>query len=121
MNKQDVIAALGFKVASGNRDAVIVAFQKAGEKGLSVDAITKLAGNQSKSGDTSRTVASLISHIRTKHNKEVVKDDNGYHLLGNKKSIGKLDMDYEPWVREKFGMMTREEERAQVEAEKQAE
>ena len=82
MERTSVIAALGFKSKGGSREAVIAAFRQAGEKGLSVEEITKIAGNTSKTGDTSRTVASLISHLRKDHGQDVVKDENKYYLIG---------------------------------------
>ena len=99
MERTSVIAALGFKVANGSREAVIAAFRKAAEKGLSVADITKIAGNTSKTGDTSRTVASLVSHLRTKENCDILKDSEKYYLIGMKTKDGWVA---EPWVAERF-------------------
>ena len=59
MERSNVIAALGLKTTGGSRSAVVEAFKKAAEEGLSVTDIQAVAGNQSKTGDVSRTVASL--------------------------------------------------------------
>ena len=99
MERNSVIAALGFKSKGGSREAVIAAFRQAGEKGLSVEDITKIAGNQSSTGDTSRTVASLVSHLRTKENCDILKDDEKYYLIGMKTKDGWVA---EPWVEERM-------------------
>ena len=95
MDRNTVIGKLGFKVANGSREAVIAAFRKAAEKGLSVADITQIAGNQSKTGDTSRTVASLVSHLRTKEGCDILKDSEKYYLIGMKTKDGWVA---EPWV-----------------------
>ena len=95
MDRSKAIAVLGLKTTGGSRTAVVEAFRLAGEKGLSVEDITKIAGNQSKTGDTSRTVASLVSHLRTKENCDILKDDEKYYLIGMKTKDGWVA---EPWV-----------------------
>ena len=99
MDRNTVISKLGFKVANGSRAAVIDAFRKAAEKGLSVADITQIAGNQSKTGDTSRTVASLVSHLRTKEGCDILKDSEKYYLIGMKNEAGWIP---EPWVADRF-------------------
>lgn len=99
MERSKVVAALGLKTTGGSRTAVIDAFRKAAEKGLSVADITQIAGNASKTGDTSRTVASLVSHLRTKENCDILKDDEKYYLIGMKTKEGWKP---EPWVAERF-------------------
>ena len=49
----------------------------------------------SKTGDVSRTVASLVSHLRTKENCDILKDDEKYYLIGMKTKDGWVA---EPWV-----------------------
>ena len=98
MERTSVIAALGFKSKGGSREAVIAAFRTAGQKGLSVAEIQAVAGNQSKSGDVSRTVASLISHLRKDHGQDVVKDENKYYLIGEYTDEGWVP---QPWVKER--------------------
>ena len=95
MDRNTVIAALGFKTTGGSRSAVVEAFKKAAEKGLSVTDIQAVAGNQSKTGDVSRTVASLVSHLRTKENCDILKDDEKYYLIGMNTKDGWVA---EPWV-----------------------
>lgn len=98
MERTSVIAALGFKSKGGSREAVITAFRQAAEKGLSVDDIGAIAGNTSKTGDISRTVASLISHLRKDHRQDVVKDENRYYLIGEHTDEGWVP---QPWVKER--------------------
>ena len=95
MERSKVVAALGLKTTGGSRSAVIEAFKKAGEKGLSVTDIQAIAGNQSKTGDVSRTVASLVSHLRTKESCDILKDDEKYYLIGMNTQEGWKP---EPWV-----------------------
>ena len=95
MERNDVVSKLGFKVANGSRDAVVNAFRKAAEKGLSVSEIGAIAGNTSKTGDISRTVASLVSHLRTKENCDILKDENRYYMIGENTKEGWKP---EPWV-----------------------
>ena len=99
MERNSVIAALGFKSTGGSREAVIAAFRQAGEKGLSVEDITKIAGNQSSTGDTSRTVASLVSHLRTKEGCDIVKDTERYFMIGKNSEAGWTP---EPWVEKRM-------------------
>ena len=99
MDRNTVIAALGLKTTGGSRSAVVEAFKKAAEKGLSVADITQIAGNQSKTGDTSRTVASLVSRLRTKENCDILKDDEKYYLIGMKTKDGWVA---EPWVEKRM-------------------
>ena len=102
MERNDVVSKLGFKVANGSRDAVVNAFRKAAEKGLSVSEIGAIAGSQSKTGDISRTVASLITHLRKKEGCDIVKDTERYFMIGTNSEAGWTP---EPWVEER---MTRE-------------
>ena len=95
MERTSVIAALGFKTTGGSRSAVVAAFKKAAEKGLSVTDIQAIAGNQSKTGDVSRTVASLVSHLRTKESCDILKDESKYYLIGMNTKEGWKP---EPWV-----------------------
>ena len=95
MDRNTVIAALGLKTTGGSRDAVIAAFRKAAEKGLSVTDIQAVAGNTSKTGDVSRTVASLVSHLRTKENCDILKDGEKYYMIGENTKEGWKP---EPWV-----------------------
>ena len=99
MERSKVVAALGLKTTGGSRTAVIEAFKKAAEKGLSVDEIGAIAGNTSKTGDISRTVASLVSHLRTKENCDILKDETRYYLIGENTKEGWVA---EPWVAERF-------------------
>ena len=99
MERSKVVAALGLKTTGGSRTAVIEAFKKAAEKGLSVDEIGAIAGNTSKTGDISRTVASLVSHLRTKENCDILKDETRYYLIGENTKEGWKP---EPWVAERF-------------------
>ena len=99
MDRNTVIAALGLKTTGGSRSAVVEAFKKAAEKGLSVDEIQAVAGNQSKTGDVSRTVASLVSHLRTKESCDILKDEKRYYLIGMKTKDGWVA---EPWVEKRM-------------------
>ena len=99
MERNDVVSKLGFKVANGSRDAVVNAFKKAAEKGLSVAEIGAVAGSQSKTGDISRTVASLVSHLRTKESCDILKDESKYYLIGMNTKEG---WQPEPWVADRF-------------------
>ena len=99
MERNQVIAALGLKTTGGSRSAVIEAFKKAAEKGLSVNEIQAVAGNQSKTGDVSRTVASLVSHLRTKEGCDILKDEKRYYMIGMKTEEGWVA---EPWVEERM-------------------
>ena len=99
MERTSVIAALGFKSKGGSREAVIAAFRQAGQKGLSVDEIGAVAGNTSKTGDISRTVASLITHLRKKEGCDILKDETRYYLIGTNSEAGWTP---EPWVAERF-------------------
>lgn len=99
MDRNTVIGKLGLKTTGGSRTAVIEAFKKAAEKGLSVDEIGAVAGNQSKTGDISRTVASLVSHLRTKENCDILKDENKYYMIGTNTKEGWIP---EPWVESRF-------------------
>lgn len=99
MDRNTVIAALGLKTTGGSRTAVIEAFKKAAEKGLSVDEIGAIAGNQSKTGDISRTVASLVSHLRTKESCDILKDESKYYLIGMNTKEGWVA---EPWVEKRM-------------------
>ena len=100
MERNDVVSKLGFKAANGSRDAVVSAFRKAGEKGLSVDEIGAIAGNTSKTGDISRTVASLVSHLRTKMGCDILKDESRYYLIGSNTPDGHWVP--EGWVESRF-------------------
>ena len=95
MERSKVVAALGLKTTGGSRTAVAAAFKQAGEKGLSVSEIGAIAGNTSKTGDISRTVASLVSHLRTKENCDILKDENRYYMIGENTKEGWKP---EPWV-----------------------
>ena len=95
MERSKVVAALGLKTTGGSRTAVIEALRTAGQKGLSVDEIQAVAGNQSKTGDVSRTVASLVSHLRTTEKCDILKDAEKYYLIGMKTKDGWVA---EPWV-----------------------
>ena len=99
MDRNAVIGKLGLKTTGGSRTAVIEAFKKAAEKGLSVDEIQAVAGNQSKTGDVSRTVASLVSHLRTKESCDILKDESKYYLIGMNTKEG---WQPEPWVEQRF-------------------
>lgn len=99
MDRNTVIGKLGFKTTGGSRTVVISAFKQAGPKGLSVEEIGAIAGNQSKTGDISRTVASLVSHLRTKENCDILKDAEKYYLIGMNAKDG---WQPEPWVQERF-------------------
>lgn len=99
MDRSTVIAALGLKTTGGSRSAVVEAFKKAGQKGLSVEEIGAVAGNTSKTGDISRTVASLVSHLRTKEHCDILKDENKYYLIGMNAKEG---WQPEPWVAERM-------------------
>ena len=99
MDRNTAIAALGLKTTGGSRSAVVEAFKRAGEKGLSVDEIGAIAGNQSKTGDISRTVASLITHLRKKEGCDIVKDTERYFMIGMNTKEGWKP---EPWVEERF-------------------
>ena len=99
MERSKVVAALGLKTTGGSRSAVVEAFKKAAEKGLSVDEIGAIAGNTSKTGDISRTVASLVSHLRTKENYDILKDEKRYYMIGENTKEGWKP---EPWVEERF-------------------
>ena len=99
MDRNVVIGKLGLKTTGGSRTAVIEAFKKAAEKGLSVDEIGAVAGNTSKTGDISRTVASLISHLRTKENCDILKDAERYFMIGTNTKEGWKP---EPWVEKRF-------------------
>ena len=98
MDRNTVIGKLGLKTTGGSRSAVVTAFKQAGEKGLSVTDIQAIAGNQSKTGDVSRTVASLVSHLRTKESCDILKDDEKYYLIGMNTKEGWKP---EPWVAER--------------------
>lgn len=99
MDRSEVVAALGLKTTGGSRTAVIEAFKKAGQKGLSVEEIGAVAGNTSKTGDISRTVASLVSHLRTKEHCDILKDESKYYLIGTNTADGWKP---EPWVESRF-------------------
>ena len=99
MERSKVVAALGLKTTGGSRTAVIEAFKKAAEKGLSVDEIGAIAGNTSKTGDISRTVASLVSHLRTKENCDILKDEKRYYMIGENTKDGWVA---EPWVEKRM-------------------
>lgn len=99
MDRNTVIAALGLKTTGGSRSAVVEAFKKAAEKGLSVDEIGAVAGNTSKTGDIARTVASLVSHLRTKEHCDILKDESKYYLIGMKTKDGWVA---EPWVEKRM-------------------
>ena len=99
MDRNAVIGKLGLKTTGGSRDAVVNAFKKAAEKGLSVAEIGAVAGSQSKTGDISRTVASLITHLRKKEGCDIVKDTERYFMIGTNSEAGWTP---EPWVAERF-------------------
>lgn len=99
MDRSKVVAALGLKTTGGSRTAVIEAFKKAGQKGLSVEEIGAVAGNTSKTGDISRTVASLVSHLRTKEHCDILKDTDRYYLIGTNTQDGWVP---EGWVESRF-------------------
>ena len=99
MDRNAIVSKLGLKTTGGSRTAVIEAFKRAGEKGLSVDEIGAIAGNQSKTGDISRTVASLVSHLRTKESCDILKDESKYYLIGMNTKEG---WQPEPWVADRF-------------------
>ena len=99
MDRSKVVAALGLKTTGGSRTAVIEAFKRAGQRGLSVEEIGAVAGNTSKTGDISRTVASLVSHLRTKENCDILNDEHRYYMIGMKTKDGWKP---EPWVADRF-------------------
>ena len=99
MERSKVVAALGLKTTGGSRTAVVAAFRQAGEKGLSVSEIGAVAGSQSKTGDISRTVASLITHLRKKEGCDIVKDTERYFMIGTNSEAGWTP---EPWVEERM-------------------
>ena len=98
MDRNAIIAQLGIKAAgNGSRTAVIEALRKAAEKGMTSEQIAKTAGLSSSKGELGlrNTVASLVSHLRTKENCDVVKDDEKYLLIGMNGKDGWVP---EPWV-----------------------
>ena len=53
----------------------------------------------SKTGDISRTVASLVSHLRTKENCDILKDEKRYYMIGENTKDGWVA---EPWVEKRM-------------------
>ena len=71
------------KAGSSQRALILEALKKAGEPGLTLEECAQAGGNQSKSGDTSRTVQSAISHLRNKEGNVIVnKGEKRYAWAG---------------------------------------
>ena len=71
------------KAGSSQRALILEALKKAGEKGLTLEQCAQAGGNTSKTGDTSRTVQSAISHLRNREGNVIVNiNDKTYAWAG---------------------------------------